>query len=265
MTNKRLAPGKEAQYYAFLAIRGMKPEEAMKIVEENTFEEVNKKISVEYSINSAKKGIEKYLIQDGEEIEIGYITGEKEATQDYYYGLGDKIVVNFDYEEQLCDAIIKVVAEIHDKWVVENAHKYGSDNDNYKHLPTALIGLEEFNKDLMFVAPFLKNMGYSVGNMTEKENGVFVSSSYIADAYQRYVEQYKEKHNIASEQDLIDHLKNITNTYESLSVSNAPEGKVEAAQKRAESLANATQLKLLVSQVQDKNSDSFVKDQAQPQ
>ena len=266
MDKKVTAPGKVAHYYALLAWNGMNSAEAGKMVEENSFEALNGTTWAGDSVDAAKKGIEKHLMGGKAAIDNARITGEVPYDQAYFYSVGDKIVTNFDSEEELCDAIVKVLEEIHDKWVVDNAKKYNRDaekNDKrlYQHLPTALIGVEEVAKDLMFLAPILESAGYKVGTMTESEWGAFVPSQSIVEAYQRYVEKYKAENGIVNESDLVKHIEKITSTYEALKTGSNP----EMVQKRAEYMADKGRVKLLVAQVQAKNEQSFAKDQSQPQ
>ena len=262
MNKRGMAPGKVAHYYALMAWNGMNAEQAGKMVEENDYATLDKTTYASGSVDSAKAGIEKHLLQGRTVIEPAQITGESPYSQDYFYAVGDKIVTCFDSEEELCDGIIQILEGIHDKWVVDNAKKYNRDQGNndkrlYQHLPTALIGLDEVAKDLMFLAPILESAGYKVGSMQENEWGAFVPSKEIAEAYDRYVEKYKAKHNIKTEADLEAHLKNIASTYEAL----AGAGGVQAD--RAKYISERTNV--LLGQVIAKGGNAFEVNQAQPQ
>lgn len=261
-----LAPGKEAQYYALLAWNGMKSEEAMKLVNSQSYGELDATTYASGSVDASIRGIEKYLLQRGQ-LNADYVTGEREAPEGYFTGEGERVVVNFETEEELCDAIIKILEEIHNKWVVDNGKKYNRDMDKndkrlYQHLPTALIGLDEVAKDLMFLAPILSKMGYEVGKMQETEWGSFVPSKAISEAYQRYVEEYKAKNNISSQQDLSDHIKNITKSYDSLAESAAPKGKENFARERIAYMSDAGRVRVLTDSVVAKNQAAFGKDQS---
>lgn len=269
MSKTKLVPGKAAHYYALLAWNGMNANEALNLVNSKSYKELDETTYASGSVDAAKKGIEKHLLQNGE-LDNDYITGEKEAPSDYFSAQGEKAVLNFANEEELCDAIVKILEEIHDEWVRGNAKKHDRDKDKndkrlYQHLPTALIGLDEVAKDLMFLAPILDNMGYKVGKMQENEWGAFVPSKAIAEAYQRYVESYKQKHGIESAADLEAHIRDITSSYDALSVSAAPSGKEEFAQSRVAYMQDKGRVRVLTDAVMSKNQQAFDKDQAQPQ
>ena len=266
MSKKNLAPGKEAHYYALLAWNGMNSQQAIDLVNSKTYAELDQTTYASGSVEAAKKGIEKHLLQIGQ-LDSEYITGDKHAPEGYFYSMGDKVVVNFDSEEELCDAIVKILEEIHDKWVVDNAKKYDRDKEKndkrlYQHLPTALIGLDEVAKDLMFLAPILEKMGYPVGKMQENEWGAFVPSPAIAEAYQRYVNKYKAAHGITSEVDLENHIKNIASTYDALATNEATN---EYASNRIAYMSEPGKVKVLVDTVKAKNDMAFGKTQNQPQ
>jgi len=259
MSKLKLAPGKIAHYYALMAWNGKSSIEALETVVFNTYEKLDGMTYASGSVNNAKAGIEKYLLKSGT-LDLAYITGEKED-ENYFANAGQVVANNFASEEELCDAIVKILAEIHDGWVAGNAKKYNRDaekNDKrlFQHLPTALIGLEEVAKDLMFLAPILEQMGYSVGKMTEQEWGAFVTSDAVAKAYDRYVEEYKKENNIYSQEDLENHLKTITETYPALKdVGGVSSERVAYIKER---------VKLLAGQVAAKNPNAFSKDQSQP-
>ena len=121
------------------------------------------------------------------------------------------------------DTVIRILEEIHNKWVSENAKKYDRGNETksnknlFQHLPTALIGIDELAKDLMFLAPMLKAAGLNVGEMDLVPYGAFKPSKEIEEAYARYVQQYKEEHNITSIENLSYHIEDCTNgSYEQI-------------------------------------------------
>lgn len=262
MPRLNLAPGKTAHYYALLAWNGMNKAEALNKVMEGSYQELDATTYASGSVNAAKEGIEKYLL-NGQKLDEKYITGEAEDFSAYFAKTGEVIANKFKNEDEFCDAVVKILEEIHDSWVAGNAKKYNRDADKndkrlYQHLPTALIGLEEVAKDLMFLAPILEQMGYNVGKMTEAEWGAFVPSKAVEKAYQRYVENYKTKNGIQNEADLENHLNGITETYSALQ----GEG---VAKDRANYMKDSHRVKVLAGQVVAKNNEAFAKDQSQPE
>ena len=260
MDLNKLAPGKVAQYYALLAWNGMKAEDALKLVEETSFEDLNATTYAGDSVEAAKRGIEKYLLKGNKEIDRGYITGEKNFSDEEAWQLGVEVLNNFKSEEKMLDAIMHILEEIHDKWVVDNAKKYDRDAANndkrlYQHLPTALIGVDEVAKDLMFLAPILEKMGLPVGKMTENEWGAFVPSQSIVAGYNIYVNNYLTKNDIQTKEDLVDHIAKLNETYAALKVENAPAGKEEFAKKRIEYMTDPARVEKLTAQAEAKNNE----------
>ena len=103
------------------------------------------------------------------------------------------------YSEELkknpYDTVIKILSEIHDQWVVDNDKKYNRDAGNidrrlYQHLPLELIGEKEAASDLLFLAPFLEEMGIKVGTMGQYS---YISSPEIVEAYNKAVERLEKQ------------------------------------------------------------------------
>ncbi len=227
------------------------------MVEEHTFEELNETTYAGDSVTAAKRGIEKYLLKGKDEIDNALITGERKSEIEELE-LASKMVSNVKSEKEICDNIIQILVEIHDKWVVDNEKKYDRDDERlFQHLPTALIGIEELAKDLMFLAPIMETLCYPVGKMTESERCEFIPNKEIVDAYNRYVEKYKADNSIETEEDLQDHIAHLTETYDSLKVENAPSGKEDFAKQRIAYMSDANRIALLASQVKAKNEKCF--------
>ena len=106
------------------------------------------------------------------------------------------------------DIVIKILMKIHNKWVEDNAKKYDRGNEEksnknlFQHLPTALIGIDELAKDLMFLAPFLEVIGLNVGEMELVPYGKFKPSEDVVEAYNRFVEKFKRIRRIETVEDL---------------------------------------------------------------
>ena len=213
--------GKLAHLYALLAWNGeYTKEQAQQIIEENDYDELGAITYAETSIVSAVEGIQELFFNnqnDSMQAEYGQII---EPTSETY------------------DKIILILEKIHNKWVSENPHKYyrdtqtKSDKNLFQHLPTALIGVEELSKDLMFLAPFMKMLGVDVGEMELKPYGCFKPNQQIIDAYNRYVEKFKQLHGICSEPDLKKYIKAcVYGAYEPLSIAGCTK-KLEKAEPR---------------------------------
>lgn len=102
------------------------------------------------------------------------------------------------------DTIINILRSIHDKWVAENGFKVWRGNwaeteqKLFQHLPVELIGMQETAKDLMFLAPFLNEMGIDCGKMGEGAWAEFTPSQDVVNAYQKAVDKFCNIHHINS-------------------------------------------------------------------
>lgn len=214
---------KIVQMYALIAWNGKTKEEAKKIVEKTSYEELDKVVYTDSSIKTAKQGIED--------------NKKQLATKEKY------------------KVVIKILDTIHTKWVEQNAKKYDRGNSEkskcqlFQHLPTALIGLNELSRDLLFLAPYLKQLGIDAGEMQNDAYGSFVPSKEIEDAYYDFVEKYKDDNNIKSEEDLIKHIEKMIDSYKPL------QGKEELQTKRREYMQQ--NVEDLVASVKAENGTSF--------
>lgn len=162
---KNLTDDQVCHLFALIAWNGKTFEEAKEIVLNKSNEELEPITWANGSITSAKNGIKKYASQ----------------------------LENGNYNR----AVIEILSEIHDKWVVDNAKKYDRDKEKddkrlFQHLPTAFIGLDELAKDMMFLSPYLEEKGLHIGDMPKESYGEFTPTSDIAKEYDAYVEDYKQ-------------------------------------------------------------------------
>lgn len=215
-------PRREAQYCALLAWYGKTPEEAAEIIKQ-PYEDVDKQVYADDSINTAIAKIQEK-------------SAELKGKNKY-------------------KAIVDIIVAIHDKWVETNAKKYDrgdmakSKKQLFQHLPTALIGVDEVAKDLMFLAPFLKyQYGIDIGTMQNQPWGAFVPSSEFIDAYNEYVADFKDEEKLDTEENLADYLSNVTKEYAPL------QGKDELSKKRREFMKQEENIDVLIDSVKTKNS-----------
>lgn len=200
----KLTPGRRAHLYARMAWNGdVNLEDEENWVASAQYAELDGKSYAESSVVAAVEGIQKTF---GVEVVPDAIVAEKIAPTPENY-----------------DKIIEILVKIHDNWVKQNAKKYNRGNEEksnknlFQHLPTALIGLDEVAKDLLFLAPFLEDMGMDVGQMDLVPYGSFTASKKVAEAYQRYVERYKAAEGIKTQEDLLKHIDDcIEGAYEPL-------------------------------------------------
>lgn len=120
------------------------------------------------------------------------------------------------------DTVIKILSEIHDQWVIDNDKKYNRDANEqdknridrrlYQHLPIELIGIKEATSDLLFLAPFLEEMGINVGRMEQS----YIPSSEVVEAYNGAVKKWQNENGIKTAEDLKSNMGKIIDSYSPL-------------------------------------------------
>jgi hypothetical protein len=214
---KNLSIAKRAQVYSLINWYGHTMDSAIEFVSDKPFDVVDQQTGALGSIKSAKLGIEKHLL-NGQEIKMEYLTGEEEAPEGYFENLSSQIFENMSHE-QIMSAIMTILKEIHNDWASDpkNIAKYNRDaNDNdkrlFQHLPFQMIGVEEFAKDLMFLAPILEVLGINVGEMQKGAWGKFIPSEEVANYYEMCSEVFFKTKGITSE-NLAEKLPEIIESY----------------------------------------------------
>ena len=193
----KFRPDIQVQIYAMVAWNGKTMEEAEKIAEDaikkyngdedKAFDELDKQVYASTSILTALEGIQRH---------------EQELQGD------DKYM-----------AVMKILEEIHDKWVKDHPAKYQrktpqqSIDQLYQHLQTEMIGVDEVAKDLMFLAPFLE---FEVGKMQEHPYGLYIPCKEVSDAYDRFAKNFFDKYKIVTIEDLKEGMPEIITGYQFL-------------------------------------------------
>lgn len=248
--SENMSAARKAHLYALLAWNDKYTKEtAVEFVNSQEYKDLNNTTWAETSIEQAVEGIKSVLLGGNETLT---------ATSSFE---GHKLEAN----DQTYDKVMVILEQIHDKWVRENAKKHDRGNDLksqkniYQHTPTALIGLDEVCKDLMFLAPFLKEMGVETGEMELSAYGSYKPNAEIAAAYQRYVEQYKAKNNITSEEELEEHVRACVTQGKYAEL----QGNDEMSAKRRDYMKR--HISVIVDAIKNKNKDSFGKLPSQQQ
>ena len=240
--NKNITPERTAHLYALMAWSDKyTKEQAEEIAYTTEYSELDNITWAETSINESIKGIKEKLLMNQ------YLSENFNWDE-----------VEIENSEKVFDLIIEILQDIHDKWVIENAKKYNrgteekSNKNLFQHLPSAMIGIDEISKDLMFLAPFLNEMGLNAGKMELVPYGKFKPSVEIQKAYDRDVQKYKEQNNINSISDLDNHIKDcLLGAYIPLQPT------TDIAKARLEYMRN--HVELLSDTVMNKNVEAFGK------
>ena len=214
MPKLNLAPGKTAQFYNLMSEHFRNRTNALNEVIEKSYDEINKETNLGEIVDLIKEGFEKYFL-DGEKLDMNYFTGKNENYLAYFIGFDEKIAQNIVNEEDFCDKIIKVIDEAHEKWIVKNASKFSKESEKnlMKYLPCGLTSPDINQKFFMTLSPIMDQIGYRIGEMDETLAGKFRTTKMINEAYQRFVQNYKDQHGINSKEDLKNHISSLVEKY----------------------------------------------------
>ena len=155
---------------ALIKWNGLSEEEANKIIEQSSFEEIESQVYAQGSMTSAAISIGKNLGLNDEEISqfLDEIFGKSESTEmseKLKHELGSKMLSTFrssrhNYMPQL---IADTMEDVHDNWVESNAGvfftKKADRKQQYQYLPLELIGWDEAKSDLLFIKPIIHTIG----------------------------------------------------------------------------------------------------------
>ncbi len=232
MKKYQITPERKAHLYALMAWSDQyTKEQAEEIAYTTEYNELNNITYAEDSITTGFDGIAQMFSAER------LVSDEKSSPKDW-------------------DIVIKILRKIHNKWVDDNARKYDRGNEEksnknlFQHLPTALIGIDELAKNLMFLAPFLEVIGLNAGEMELVPYGKFKPSEELIKAYNRFVEKYKRIRRIETVEDLARHIEDCLNgSYGHLvPIDTVSEKRVDYMQRH---------VGLLVQSVVDKNEECF--------
>lgn len=194
---------------ALMSWNGLSEEEATKVVQESSNEELESQVYAQGSIDAAIKGFQKYSQeylknkngyeqpiseQDMETFKEIIMTGDYRngSTNDFFetvkkqMGLGRENTDEKQIAEDTRDMVISVLSTIHDGWVHDNQKKFFARDKKYQHMPIELIGWKEVKSDLLFLKPILEAMDLSA----------YISEEDLEKAYNQRVQAFLEEKGI---------------------------------------------------------------------
>lgn len=187
---------------ALMNWNGLSEEEADKVIQEQSFDEIEGQVWATGSVNYAIEGIKKHLQlseQDTKELEEFIYQGKDSKIVEWLrdnndmgqrletFTNGQSIAVEQHLQNKL---ILDTLSAVHDGWVKDNPKKFFARNKKYQHLPMELIGWEETKLDLLFVKPIMESMG------------IVVDEEELKKAYEDRVTQFKKDRKITTIDDL---------------------------------------------------------------
>ena len=165
---------------ALIKWNGLTDEQADKIIEESSFEEIESQVYAQGSMTYAVNAIGKKLGLNDEEIArfADEVFGRKDSTE--MMGKLHKELGKANFGEYLSNKqnnmpklIVDTMEAVHDGWVEDNAKifltKKADRGQQYQYLPLELIGWDEAKSDLLFIKPIINAIGGYVDEAEVKE------------------------------------------------------------------------------------------------
>jgi len=149
-------------------------EQAIKVIEESTFDEIEKQVGVQKSIEYAVKSIGETLDLDDKQISdwLDVVFGKKErvdlrAMQERWNGFVRRKSISSGRDKEGIASGVAVIAmdAVHNGWVKDNAEQFFKEKaiqrEQFLYLPIEFLGWKEASKYLTFVKPIVEFLGGS--------------------------------------------------------------------------------------------------------
>ena len=166
---------------------GLSEEDALKIINNESFEKIESDVGAMGSINYAFEELANEMeLNEEERNELSkMVVGESKNSENIIQILTEK-ADGKDKDE----LVLNMLSAVHDGWVKDNGKKFFARDKKYQHLPLELIGWKEVKADLLFVGPIAESIGI---NIDEKQ---------LEESYNKRVKQFKEDKSIETNNDL---------------------------------------------------------------
>ncbi len=161
----KLTPYRVVAKNALMSWNGLSEDEAQKIIETSTFDELESQVYAKNSVVYAVEAIANYFGNSSELIGLMKDAALGDKQDDIYLFCENSYELIGDSLNKVGFSVIDILANVHDGWVKDNAKKFnreGRENKKYQHLPIEMIGWKEAKADLLFVEPILDAMGIKV-------------------------------------------------------------------------------------------------------
>lgn len=160
---------------ALMSWNGLSEEEAIKKIEESSFEEIEGQVWAKGSMDYAIDGITKACLLDEEGKEkLSEVVYNQNDGLERRFGAYDKLPIRARMEDKNPNEVIMdTLFEVHDGWVKDNQKKFMAREKKHQHMPSELIGWNEVKADLLFVKPIFETLGVEVSeeNLEKVYNG----------------------------------------------------------------------------------------------
>lgn len=160
--SKMQVPYNQVAKEALMNWNGLSEEEALKIITNSAFEQIEGQVWAKGSIDYAIEGISEALVltdSDKEKLTEAVYHGKNEKSGNILKYIKPEIErIGENPNKIIMDTLFKV----HDGWVKDNAKKFMARDKKHQHMPSELIGWKEVKADLLFVKPIFEAAGIEV-------------------------------------------------------------------------------------------------------
>ena len=173
--NNTKAPYFQVAKQALMNWNSLSEEAAEKIIETQSFDEIESQVwaksSMDYAIDSIKKSLQ---LSDEEQKNLSeFVFNGKDSEFIQWWKSRNEFIqgkdsVKTDKQEQNNNFIMDALFSVHDGWVKDNSKKFMARDKKHQHMPSELIGWKEAKADLLFIKPIFESVGIKV-NETDLE------------------------------------------------------------------------------------------------
>lgn len=165
MLQLKHTPSMIAQYYTLRQI-GKSKQEAREMLKSKSFNELDEITHIKDIVLGSKKIFEEYFLKTGTIKEDEFFFSN--IDRDYFYSIGDKVVCNFNSEEQLCETLVVAINKVCTDVLKEKD-----------------ITKKVFIKGLLLIEPIIRCCGYAIGEEDDGEEFKFNLSKEMQIAYSK--------------------------------------------------------------------------------
>ena len=264
-----LGIGKLVNYYALMMFHNYKRDQAKDLTYSKTYDELNKITHIDYFMNLAKQGFEKFFLTDGVRIngfdDLIHSEGGS-YDEDFLRKVKHHVDDLFDNDEmKKFDSFMKMLDYMNKTRILENTEDDFYDNPTEWHkvlrnLPLELAGIDEANNYATIASGFMHKcnlifVGTVVCNIKgDKRYLQFELGENAEMFYSVSVLNFLEDRNIRTRDNLRDYLKNIGDNFEPLNPKNAPKGKKQLAEQRLKQITDNKFVEKLTDYLMENNT-----------
>lgn len=190
---------------ALMNWNGLSEEEANKVINESTFDEIESQVGAVGSMTYAVDAIvDKLDLTSEEKKEFSDAVFGRTDDQLALLKVGKRVAMSMNSENTLASIVTDVIEAVHNGWVSNNASlfftKKQTRGQQYQYLPIELIGWDEAKSDLLFIKPIIDSMNL----------GVVFSEEQVRMELENRTFEFFDRNNVSSFSALGDSIQNMS-------------------------------------------------------